>query len=114
MPISAAISSGSGARPRCGESSRSFCLYFAMVSTMWTGMRIVRDWSASARVLAYLAQIHLHGIISAVGSAILELLALKHELGGIILEHSSAFKNIYSGNAEALVYFFEQEHVVFD
>jgi hypothetical protein len=36
-----------------GSERRDTCLYLAIVSTMCTGIRIVRDWSASARVIAW-------------------------------------------------------------
>jgi len=31
---------------------RRTCVYFEIVSTICTGMRTVRDWSAKARVIA--------------------------------------------------------------
>ncbi len=52
-PISAAISSGTGSRPISWMSSRCTRTYVWMFSTMWTGTRMVRDWSARARVMAW-------------------------------------------------------------
>ena len=53
MPISAAISSATGSRP--SSCTRRFCerMKRLIVSIMWTGMRIVRAWSAMARVAAW-------------------------------------------------------------
>ena len=53
MSISLAISSGVGSRPRSWSSWRWTRTSLLMVSTMWTGMRIVRAWSAMARVMAW-------------------------------------------------------------
>ena len=52
MPISAAISSGVGSRPMSCRSWRCTRMSLLMFSTMCTGMRMVRAWSASARVIA--------------------------------------------------------------
>ena len=53
LPISAAISSASGSRPRSWMSWRSICWNLLMVSTMCTRIRMVRLWSARARVMAW-------------------------------------------------------------
>ena len=53
MPISAAISSGVGSRPMSCSSWRCTRMSLLMVSTMCTGMRMVRAWSAMARVMAW-------------------------------------------------------------
>jgi hypothetical protein len=53
MPISAAISSGVGSRPMSCSSWRWTLTSLFMFSTMCTGMRMVRAWSASARVMAW-------------------------------------------------------------
>ena len=50
--ISRPISSGVGSRPSSCSSSRWMRTSLLMVSTMWTGMRMVRAWSAMARVIA--------------------------------------------------------------
>ena len=50
--ISAEISSGEGSWPRDWSSWRETRMTLLMVSTMWTGMRMVRAWSAMARVMA--------------------------------------------------------------
>ena len=47
-----AISSTVGSRPSSWSSVRLTRISRLMVSTMWTGMRIVRAWSAMARVIA--------------------------------------------------------------
>src|SRR2546426_372847 len=46
------ISSGVGSRPSSWRSWREIRINLLIVSTMWTGMRMVRAWSASARVMA--------------------------------------------------------------
>ncbi|MOA56274.1 hypothetical protein D3C78_1802250 [compost metagenome] len=51
--ISLAISSSEGLRPRSWASFRETFLRRLMVSTMWTGIRMVRAWSAIARVIAW-------------------------------------------------------------
>ncbi len=53
MSISFAISSGVGSRPSDCNSWRETRMSLLMVSTMCTGMRIVRAWSAMARVMAW-------------------------------------------------------------
>ena len=53
MPISSPISSGVGSRPRSCRSWRCTRTSLLIVSTMWTGMRMVRAWSAMARVMAW-------------------------------------------------------------
>ena len=53
MPISAAISSGVGSRPRSWCSWRWMRASLLIVSTMCTGIRMVRAWSAIARVMAW-------------------------------------------------------------
>ena len=50
---SSAISSSVGSRPSSIQSVRSARFIFCMRSTMWTGMRIVRALSASARATAW-------------------------------------------------------------
>ena len=45
------ISAGVGSRSSSCDSSRRALATLFIRSTMWTGMRIVRDWSASARVI---------------------------------------------------------------
>ena len=50
---STAISSGVGSRPCFWSRARLTRATRFMRSTMCTGMRIVRDWSASARVIAW-------------------------------------------------------------
>ena len=52
MSISLPISSGVGSRPSSWSSWRWIRTSLLIVSTMWTGMRIVRAWSAIARVIA--------------------------------------------------------------
>ena len=52
-PISSAISSSVGSRPSSWSSRREMRTSLLMVSTMCTGTRIVRDWSAMARVTAW-------------------------------------------------------------
>ena len=49
----AAISAGDGSRPCAWSSARRARATLFMRSTMCTGIRIVRDWSASARVIAW-------------------------------------------------------------
>ena len=51
--ISAATSSGVGSRPMSCTSWRCTRMRRLMVSTMWTGIRMVRAWSARARVIAW-------------------------------------------------------------
>src|SRR6476660_4807112 len=53
MSISLASSSGVGSRPRSCKSSRWMRPSLLMTSTMCTGMRMVRAWSAMARVIAW-------------------------------------------------------------
>ena len=50
--IASAISSTVGSRPSSWRSWRETRISRLIVSTMWTGMRIVRAWSAMARVIA--------------------------------------------------------------
>ena len=50
---SRASSSTDGSCPSCCTSSRCFLTILLMVSNMWTGMRIVRAWSAIARLTAW-------------------------------------------------------------
>ena len=50
---SSAISSSVGSRPSSIQSVRSARFIFCSRSTMWTGMRIVRALSASARATAW-------------------------------------------------------------
>ena len=50
--IASAISSTVGSRPSSWSSWRETRISRLIVSTMWTGMRIVRAWSAMARVIA--------------------------------------------------------------
>ena len=52
-PISLPISSGLGSRPSSWSSWRWMRTSLLMVSTMCTGMRMVRAWSAMARVMAW-------------------------------------------------------------
>ena len=49
----AAISAADGSRPVACSSARRVRETLFMRSTMCTGIRIVRDWSASARVIAW-------------------------------------------------------------
>ena len=51
--ILAAISSGVGSRPSSCTSWREVRMSLLMVSIMCTGMRMVRAWSAMARVMAW-------------------------------------------------------------
>ena len=51
--ISAPISSAVGSRPSSCSRRREVRISLLIVSTMWTGMRIVRAWSAIARVIAW-------------------------------------------------------------
>ena len=51
MSIFSAISSGVGSRPSSCTSARLVRTSLFIVSIMWTGMRIVRAWSAMARVM---------------------------------------------------------------
>ena len=46
------ISSGKGSRPNSCKRLRCTRINLLIVSTMWTGIRIVRAWSAIARVIA--------------------------------------------------------------
>ena len=48
LPISSAV----GSRPSSCIRSRWARLTLLMYSVMWTGMRMTRDWSAMARVMA--------------------------------------------------------------
>ena len=48
-----AISSGVGSRPYSWTSRLLIRNSLLMVSTMWTGMRMVRAWSAIERVIAW-------------------------------------------------------------
>ena len=52
LDIASAISSTVGSRPSSCSSVRETRIRRLIVSTMWTGMRIVRAWSAMARVMA--------------------------------------------------------------
>ena len=51
--IASAISSTVGSRPSSASRERETRLRRLIASTMWTGMRIVRAWSAMARVIAW-------------------------------------------------------------
>ena len=53
LDSSSAISSVVGSRPSVSVSSRVVRVTRCIVSTMWTGMRIVRDWSARPRWIAW-------------------------------------------------------------
>ena len=53
MPMTLPISSGVGSRPSSWSSWRWMRTSLLIVSTMCTGMRIVRAWSAIARVIAW-------------------------------------------------------------
>ena len=53
VPARLAVSSIVGSRPSSCSSSRETLRTRDMVSTMCTGMRIVRLWSATARVIAW-------------------------------------------------------------
>ena len=53
MSIRLAISSALGSRPSSCTSERDVRVSLLIVSIMWTGMRIVRAWSAIARVIAW-------------------------------------------------------------
>ena len=53
MSIRFAISSEVGSRPSSWTSARDVRMSLLIVSIMWTGMRIVRAWSAMARVMAW-------------------------------------------------------------
>jgi hypothetical protein len=53
MSIRCAISSEVGSRPSSCTSAREVRINLLIVSIMWTGMRIVRAWSAIARVIAW-------------------------------------------------------------
>jgi hypothetical protein len=48
-----AISSGSGSLPYSCTSRRDVRITLLIASIMWTGTRIVRAWSAIARVIAW-------------------------------------------------------------
>ena len=48
-----AISSEVGSRPSSCTSARDVRISLLIVSIMWTGMRMVRAWSAMARVIAW-------------------------------------------------------------
>ena len=52
-PVRCASSSGVGSRPISLTRFRFTREIRFRVSTMWTGMRIVREWSAIARVIAW-------------------------------------------------------------
>ena len=51
--ISSATSSGVGSWPYSWSSCFWTCITLLSVSIMWTGMRIVRAWSAIERVIAW-------------------------------------------------------------
>ena len=53
MPVTSAISSGVGSRPSSVTSLRSARPILFSFSTTWTGMRMVRALSASARAIAW-------------------------------------------------------------
>ena len=53
MLASLAVSSIVGSRPSVWSSFLETLRSFDIVSIMWTGMRIVRAWSAMARVMAW-------------------------------------------------------------
>ena len=53
LDIASAISSTVGSRPSSCSRPRDTRISRLMVSTMWTGIRIVRAWSAIARVIAW-------------------------------------------------------------
>ena len=53
IPVTSAISSGVGSRPSSVTSLRSARPILLSFSTTWTGMRIVRALSASARAIAW-------------------------------------------------------------
>ena len=53
MPVTSAISSGVGSRPSSVTSLRSARPILFSFSTTWTGIRIVRALSASARAIAW-------------------------------------------------------------
>ena len=53
MSIFLAISSEVGSRPISWTSWRLIRISLLIVSIMWTGMRMVRAWSAMARVMAW-------------------------------------------------------------
>ena len=53
ISISAAISSAVGSRPSSWSRRRLVRIRRLIVSTMCTGMRMVRAWSAMARVIAW-------------------------------------------------------------
>jgi len=52
MPVTSAISSAVGSRPSAVTRARSARPILLSFSTMWTGIRIVRALSASARATA--------------------------------------------------------------
>ena len=52
MPVASATSSTLGSRPFAWTSFLVTFRNLLMVSIMWTGMRIVRAWSAIERVIA--------------------------------------------------------------
>src|SRR3989344_9600041 len=66
------------------------------------------------RILTYLAQIHLHGIVVAVRTAVLQFLLLQDILRRSILEHPSPFQNIDACGLEFLVHIFEDEDIALD
>ena len=53
MSMRFAISSDDGSRPSSWTSARDVRMSLLIVSIMWTGMRMVRAWSAMARVMAW-------------------------------------------------------------
>ena len=53
MSIRSAISSACGSRPSSCTSAREVRVSLLIVSIMCTGMRMVRAWSAMARVMAW-------------------------------------------------------------
>ncbi len=53
MSIFLAISSLVGSRPISWTSCRLIRMSLLIVSIMWTGIRMVRAWSAMARVMAW-------------------------------------------------------------
>ena len=53
MSIPLAISADVGSRPSSCTSARDVRISLLTISFMWTGRRIVLDWSAIARVIAW-------------------------------------------------------------
>ena len=82
--IASAISSTVGSRPSSWRSPRETRISRLIVSTMWTGMRIVRAWSAMARVMAW--RIHQVAYVENLNPFVVELLDRPNEADVALLD----------------------------